>query len=417
MAQCYAPEEVSAAVLISELASDLVQKEHQVTVITGAPSYPYGRVFPDYRNRLYQTEMIAGVRVVRTWSFISPHKTYWRRLLHYSTYCATALYGGLLAGKPDILVSFSPPLPLGLTAWLLSCIWQIPWVLQLEDLFPDAAIAAGMLSNRAAITFFSQMERIEYRRADKISVISQEFIKNLVRKGVPESKIAHIPIWADPDLVKPMPKDNRFRSSQGLDDKFIVMYAGNMGLTGCLEDVLYAAEKLQAEQEIFFLLIGEGVKKESFIEIARKKRLANIRFLPYQSRDLFPEMMATADVNLVTLNPRSAVASLPSKIFNIMSSARPILAIAPLESEIAQIVKGTGCGLVVPPENPGDLAEAIVYLKSHPSLADEMGNNGRKKLLTEYSRQHCTALYEKMLLALVNKDRLQSQTTSQGLHS
>src|SRR5690349_12751692 len=138
MAQCYAPESVSAAVLITELATDLVRRGHRVTIVTGAPNYPQGRVFEGYRNRLYSSEMLDGVRVIRTWSYISPAKKTLPRLLHYGTYSATAFYGGLLAGKPDVLVSFSPPLPLGLSAWLLRRLWRIPWVLQIEDLYPDA---------------------------------------------------------------------------------------------------------------------------------------------------------------------------------------------------------------------------------------------------------------------------------------
>ena len=155
MAQCYAPEEVSAAVLITELATDLVKRGHRVTFITGAPSYPYGRVFPGYRNALYQEQSLDGVRVIRTWSYISPHKAFWPRIWHYGTYSATALYGGLFAGRPDILVNYSPPLPLGVSAWLLARLWGVPWGLELEDLYPDAAVAAGMLQNRTATALFA----------------------------------------------------------------------------------------------------------------------------------------------------------------------------------------------------------------------------------------------------------------------
>jgi len=133
MAQCYAPEEVSAAVLITELATDLAQRGHHVTIVTGAPSYPQGRVFASYHNSLYQVKILDDVRVIRTWSYISPSKKFWPRLLHYGTYSATAFYGGLFGGRPDVIVSYSPPLPLGLSAWLLSRIFRVPWVLQLES--------------------------------------------------------------------------------------------------------------------------------------------------------------------------------------------------------------------------------------------------------------------------------------------
>jgi colanic acid biosynthesis glycosyl transferase WcaI len=399
-AQCYAPEEVSAAVLITELAVDLAQKEHQVAFVTGAPNYPYGCVYPGYRNRFYQEELLDGVRIIRTWSYISPHKSFWPRILHYGTFSATALLGGLLAGKPDILVSYSPPLPLGLSVGLLSRLWRVPWVLQLEDLYPDAAVAAGMLRNRYAIKFFGWMERFLYRQATHISLISEGFRRNLLGKGVPDEKITLIPVWADPNLVKPMPKENNFRKRHGLVNKFVVMYAGNIGLTSCLEDVLSASAILKEDADIRFVIIGEGVKKTGLQEMAQNKSLDNTLFLPYQPREDFSEMLASADLSLVTLNQNSSLTSLPSKIFNIMASARPILVIAPLESEITHLVKTADCGIAIPPGQAESLARAISDLKQQENRLDAMGWNGRNQLLEKYSRGHCVDMYEHMLLSL-----------------
>ncbi len=272
MAQCYAPENVSAAILITELATDLVKHGHQVSIVTGAPNYPYGRVFNGYRNWFYHVETLDGVRVIRTWSYISPSKKLWARLLHYGSYSVTAFYGGLAAGRPDVLISFSPPLPLGLSAWLLSRIWRVPWVLQLEDLYPDAAIAAGVMKNKKIIRLFLWMERFLYERSHHISVISESFRKTLLAKKVSNSKIELIPVWADPEEVRPLPKENSFRHDHGLADKFVVMYAGNMGLTSCLEDILQAAEILREQTEIQFVIVGEGVKKERW----KQKHKTNI---------------------------------------------------------------------------------------------------------------------------------------------
>ena len=274
MAQCYAPENISAAVLITELAVDLAARGHEVTVITGAPNYPYGRLFEGYRNRVYSVETLEGVRVVRTWSFISPSKKFWPRLFHYGSYSATSFYGGWFAGRPDVIVSYSPPLPLGLSAWLLSLIFRVPWVLQIEDLFPDAAVAAGVLTNKRAISLFRGLESFLYRAARHISVISKNYRQTLLSKGVPDSKIEVIPVWADPAAIRPMPKENAFRRSHGLADKFVVMYTGNIGLTSCLEDVLGAAEILKNRNDIQIVIVGEGVKKESLAAEARTEESA-----------------------------------------------------------------------------------------------------------------------------------------------
>jgi colanic acid biosynthesis glycosyl transferase WcaI len=408
MAQCYAPEEVSAAILITELATDLAARGHRVTVVTGAPNYPHGRVFDGYRNRLFASETLDGVRVIRTWSFISPSKKNWPRLFHYGTYSATSFYGGLFAGRPDVIMSYSPPLPLGLSAWALSRIFRVPWALQIEDLYPDAAIAAGVMTNRTIINFFLGMEKFIYRRAQRISVIAKSFRQTLLAKGIPSEKIVLIPIWADPNEIRPMDRQNSFRRAHGLTGKFVLMYAGNIGLTSCLEDVLHAAEMLREQTDIQFVIVGEGVRKEALMTEAEARKLANVLFLPYQPREIFAEMLAAADLSLVTLNAGAALSSMPSKIFNVMASARPILAVTPPGSEIQQIVEEAACGWNVAPGSPEKLAEAIVEWKARESALIQMGQNGRACLEKNYSRQHCVDAYETMLTELCQRTPLQT---------
>jgi colanic acid biosynthesis glycosyl transferase WcaI len=411
MAQCYAPEDVSAAILITELATDLVQRGHQVTVVTGAPNYPYGRVFENYRNALFSIEYLEGVQVVRTWSYISPSKATWPRIFHYGTYSLSAFYGGLLAGKPDILLSYSPPLPLGLSAWLLSRLWQVPWVLQLEDLYPDAAVAAGVLRNRSLIAFFRAMERFLYRYATHISLIGENFRRNLTAKNVPNEKLTLIPVWADPELVRPCPKQGPFRERYRLADRFVVMYAGNLGLTSSLEDVLETARLLKEDTSIHFVIVGEGVKKPELEAMAQAGKLQNVIFLPYQPRENFAEMMAAADVNLVTLNNSSSLSSLPSKTFNIMASARPILAITPADSEISYLVEKADCGVNVPPERPELLVQTILSLQKDPDRLVKMGEHGRDCLKREYSRAVCVDMYESMLVDLIQSGSKHASVT------
>jgi colanic acid biosynthesis glycosyl transferase WcaI len=398
LAQCYAPEEVSAAVLITELATDLARLGHALTVVTGAPSYPYGRVFDGYRNRLYQLEILDGVRVARTWSYISPHKTFWRRLFHYGTYSLSAFFGSLLAGRPDVLVSYSPPLTLGLSAWALSRLWKIPWVLQLEDLYPEAALAAGVLRPGLAARFFDWMARFQYQRAAHISVIAESFRESLLARGIPAEDVTLIPNWSDPDVLRPLPRENDFRRQYGAGRPFLALYAGNIGLTSSLEDVLQAALLLKDDPDIYFLIVGEGVKKPALEAFAREQALPNVAFLPYQPRELLPEIMAAADISLATLNSDSALSSLPSKVFTIMASARPVLAIAPLQSELGRLVAETGCGIVVPPGQPQRLAGTLREHKSQLTNLQGMGSRGRIQLEQEYSRVGCVSRYEQMLL-------------------
>lgn len=397
LAQHYAPEEVSGAVLVTELAEDLARRGHQVSFVTTAPSYPAGVVFPGYRNGWLQRELRCGVKVLRTWSYISPSKGFWARILNFGTFSITALFGGLAAGRPDVILSYSPPLPLGLAAWLLSLIWGVPWVLRVEDLFPDAAVAAGVLRNTAAIRLFQWLERFLYRRAKHISLISEGFRRSLLSKGIPAGKLSVIPVWSNPDEIQPLPKENEFRRRYGLQGCFVVLYAGNLGYNSALEDVLDAAGRLRETGLVSFVIVGEGVRKADLQAQAARLHLSNVLFLPFQPRQALPEMLAAADVGLVTLNARSHATSLPSKTFAIMSSARPILAITPENSEITQLLEQHGCGVSVPPDQPEQLALVIEKMVAGDYSLNLMGEAGREVLLRKYSREVCLDFFDRLL--------------------
>ncbi len=397
VAQHYAPEEVSGAVLATELATDLARRGHEVTFVTCAPSYPHGQVFTGYRNWPYQVEVLDDVRVMRVWSYISPHRTFWPRVCNYGTFSASAFYGGLLAGKPDIIFSYSPPLSLGVSAWLLSRLWRVPWVLRVEDLYPEAAVAAGVLRSRAAISLFSALERFLYREASHISLISDGFRENLLGKGVLSGKMSVHPVWADPDLVRPQAKENSFRRQHALAERFVIMYAGTLGLASALEDVLQAACHLKEDPQVRFLVVGEGVRKETLMSFAQQHDLGNVTFLPFQPRSVFSEMMAAADVSLVTLNPALSSYCLPNKLFSIMASGRPVLAVTPAGSEVARLVEAGQCGLNVPPGDARLLVGAIRNLKDHPEHLEWLGRNGRALLESRFSRRRCVDLYEETL--------------------
>lgn len=397
LAQHYAPEEVSGAVLATQIATDLVERGHQVSFVTSAPSYPQGRVFSGYRNRVLSWEISAGVKVIRVWSYIHPQKTYWRRLLNYGTFSLAAIWGGLAAGKPDVILSASPPLPLGISAWLLKIFWRSPWILRVEDLYPDVAIAMGALKKRPIIAIFKALEKFLYRKADHISVISSGFVTNLRKKGVPERKLSVIPVWADPNIIQPLPRRNDFSHLHGLDEKFVVLYSGNLGMTSSLIEVIETAKLIQNYEHVVFLIIGEGVVKDQLVALSRKENLDNVIFLPFQPIHTLSMVLATADFSLVTLNLDAYATSLPMKTFSIMASARPILAIVPTESEVASLVRNADCGQVVEPGEPQTLADKILAFIDQPQRLAEMGRNGRDCLVSQFSRVHCIDLYERTL--------------------
>lgn len=403
LAQHYAPEEVSGAILATELASDLTLRGHDVKFVTCAPNYPDGVVFPGYQNRLLARERIGGVEVLRVWSYISTKKSFWRRVLNYSTFSLMALFGGLAAGQVDAVFCYSPPLTLGIAGWLVSKIRGVPWVLRVEDLYPEAAVVAGVLRNKMVIRIFEKLEAYLYHVADHISLISEGFREKIITQGVQEDKLSVAPVWADTDWIQPLPKENKFRKEQMLNGKFVVLYAGNLGHASSLDSVLEAAELLKELPTIQFLIVGEGVKKKYLQEKASLKDLDNVRFLQFQPRECYANMLAAADVGLVTLNERSAYSSLPSKTFNIMASGRPVLAIAPQRSDLAEVVNQSDCGIVVEPGMADHLGEVIKKLASNPEEIKRMGMNGRHALEGKYSRTAVINQFSDMMDNLVYK--------------
>lgn len=403
MGQHFWPEDISGAVLATQFAESLIARGHQVTFATCFPNYPKGIVFDDYRGKLFSRETHNEVAIVRTWSYTAPKEAIKGRFVNYTTFSLTAFVAGLVARPPDIIMSYSPPMPLGLTALLISKLRRVPWVLRVEDLFPEYAIKAGVIRNRALIRVLEWFEKMFYRHAAHVSVISDGFRQKLLERGVPPDKVSVIPVWADPSEVKPMPPNTALRTENDWQDKFIILYSGNLGLTCALEGALDAAELLLPHKDIQFVIVGEGVKKSELIATAEQKQLTNVTFLPYQPRERFPELLATANATLVTLNENSHATSLPGKTFNYLACGRPILTMAPLQSELSQIVNEADAGVCVPLAKPDELADAIVALKADPAEQEKMGRNGRQLLETKFSREHCVDMYAAMFDRFANK--------------
>ena len=206
VAQRYAPEEISGALFLTDLTQTLLEEGHQVTIITEFPNYPYGKTFVGYRKRLWMRETFDSVTVLRFWSHYTPGRSTASRIWNWLTFSSTVLGARGLTQRPDILMTYSPPLTLGLSGWLLSKSWGIPWIIRLEDIFPDAAINTGILTSRRLIALLQRLERFIYDRCDHVSVITPVFRRALVERGVDPTKITVHPLWADPNEILPRSK-------------------------------------------------------------------------------------------------------------------------------------------------------------------------------------------------------------------
>jgi colanic acid biosynthesis glycosyl transferase WcaI len=393
----YYPEPIGIAPLMTELAEGLVTRGHEVRVVTGMPNYPQRQVYPEYKGKLYCTEERNGVIIQRSCVWTRPKPGLINRMLLDGSFVVSSLVQALKGWRPDAILLTVPPLPVSVPAALLGWFYSCPVVLNLQDILPDAAVHVGLLTNKNAIRVFETLEKFAYKTAHTISVITDGFTENLTAKGVPAEKIRCIPNWVDVKFIRPLPKlDNAFRKAHNLQDKFVVMYSGNIALTQGLKTVIRAAAAVQHVSEIVFVIVGEpqalAVLEESCVEHG----LENVRLLPFQPREQLPEMLAAADVGLVMQKSNVVSFNMPSKIQVLLASGRPIVASVPLTGTAARAIQQSGGGVVVEPEKPELLAEAILKLQANPAEAEALGLQGRRFAVLNYAFEQALSRYEEL---------------------
>jgi colanic acid biosynthesis glycosyl transferase WcaI len=397
VSQYYPPEDVGAAVYLSQLTHDLAAGGHRVTMLTGFPNYPGRRIFKGYRKRLYQRETIDGIEVVRTWLYANPSESYGSRALNWGTFCLSSFAGGILAGaRPDVVLAILPPLPLGVTSILLAGLKRARVVCAVEDIYPLIAVELGILKSRLLIRFFSRMERWVYRHSDGLVAISEGFRRHLVEEGADPSRTSVVPNWADAEAIRPSDRMTPFRRELHLDGQFLVLYSGSLSHNSSVEALVAAATEL-GSYPITILVVGDGVRRKSLEEQARGAGLRNVVFVPFQPLSRYPEVLASADISVVTLNTPATLASVPSKIFKQMAAGRPILAITEPGNELDRMVAAHRMGVRASPRDPSAVAGAILALFKDPDRLREMGANGRRAVEEVYSRKRCTGLIEAAL--------------------
>jgi len=394
----FRPDIAANGVLMSCLAEDLARMGHKVTVVTTFPHYDSGQIWEGYRGKLLQRDKQGPVDVHRLYVYIPRRKDrLLGRLLNYATFNATSVLVGTLIGKHDVVLTLSPPLTNGLSADIISRFWRIPFAYNIQDIWPDVVIRAGVMTNARAIAFFRRVERYVYHRAAAITVISEGFRDNLLAKGVPPDKIKVIPNFSDTDFVRPLPRRNGFSAAHGLDSRFVVLFAGNVGYSQGLEVVLDAAWQLSDLEDVLFLVVGNGAAKTGLEAYAQELGLQNVRFLPFQPYGALPEMYASADVCLVPLREGFTNESVPCKVFTITAAARPLIASVDKDSDTHHFVRKAQCGLWVEPENPQALTEAILTLYADSVLRERFGRHGRQYVEQNHTRQAIARQYAKLL--------------------
>lgn len=389
LSQYFPPEVGATQTRAYEMARGLVEAGHQVTMITEFPNHPAGVFPPEYQRKVFERAELDGIEVVRVWVFASTNKNFRNRIAFYVSYMMMAVLGAmmLVRGRYDLVYATSPPLFVGWAAIFISFLRRIPMVFEVRDLWPESAIALGILRGRYVIKWATWLEEACYRRSSLIVVTTEEMVPHLVERGIAAEKIRVIRNGANIELFQFSAEHrDRYRSELGLENSFIVIYAGLIGIAQGLHIALEGASRLGKEMElVHFLLIGDGPYKERLLAKADQMGLKNITFLPSKPREQIPGYLSAAEVALVPLTSQRLIGALPSKMFDAMACQRPVILSA--EGEAAEVLKSAKAGIIIPPEDDVALANVILHLKDNPGLCRELGCNGRQAVESKYSRQ------------------------------
>jgi len=380
----YAPDSAPTGEVMTSIATELVARGHELHVVTSLPWYEHHRIEPGWDGRLVRHEDTEWGRITRVHPFPTDKRNIPARAAAFAgfTLLSTALaLRGRPRARPDAVLAMSPPLTLGAAGWLAARRWRVPFVFNIQDVFPDVAVELGAITNPQVIRVASWLERWTYRHSDAVTVLSDDLRDNLVAKitgTVPDAydRIRVIPNFVDTDRIRPAdPEAGAYRREHGLEGRRVVMYAGNVGLSQSLDLVVDAARKLADRTDVVFVINGGGSGRAALREAAMG--LDNVRFVDFQPKARLPEVLAAGDIHLVPLRRGLARSSVPSKTYSILAAGRPVLASVDEGTEVARVVSEAGAGLAVPPDDPGAFTNALITLLDEPERAAAMGRAGR----------------------------------------
>jgi colanic acid biosynthesis glycosyl transferase WcaI len=401
--QHFPPETVATGRRALDLAESLTKRGHQVTVITGVPNHPSSLVRPCCCAAPGVEVFATGYQVVRVPVFCSTDSRVLYRLLTYASFMLSAAWEGLWQGSADMVLAVSP-LPTGLSAMLIHWVRRAPLVFDLQDIWPDSAMAVGVMRPSPALRLLRRVEHFFYRRCSLIVGITEGFRRYLLGLGISPDRVAVVHNGVDVKMFEGCNNSDEFSAAHLPGRKFVVGYVGNIGLAQGLETLLDAAATL-VDRPVTFLLTGEGTDKARLQTLAQIRGLTNIKFLDGVPRERVPTILASCDALLLALrrDPLFEV-TIPSKLYEYMAAGKPIL--CSVDGEAASLVATAQCGLPVAPSDGAALAAAIRKLSEDPPLCSAMGEMGRRCVRESFSRAQLMDEYAELIERVVFKAKL-----------
>jgi glycosyltransferase involved in cell wall biosynthesis len=399
------PPEVNApATRTYEHCKEWVSSGAMVTVITCAPNFPQGKVFVGYRNHLWQSQMVDGIRVIRVWTFITSNNGFTLRILDYLSFMMSATLAAIFVRRVDVVIATSPQFFTACAGWFVGLVKRVPWVFELRDLWPESIKAVGAMKSSFGLRILEEIELFLYKQASCIVAVTHSFVTLLVQRGVDRKKILVITNGVNFNHFIPQEKDLALAKNLNLHDSFVVGYIGTHGMAHGLETILEAAQLVQnavGGDRISFLFIGNGAKKEELISSSKSKGLQSTIFLDSISREDITRYFSLLDIAIIHLQKSELFLSvIPSKLFECMSMGIPVL--HGVAGESSKIVLEGGVGEVFESGNFMQLAELILSLQANPNTLLRYRKNG-VIAARHYDRKHLAAEMLDVLNRLVYK--------------
>ena len=400
LTQFFPPEVGATQARMHHFARRLAEKGHQVTVIAEFPNHPKGVMFPGYGRRPFRRSTEDNIDVIRLWVYTSHRKTRVRRILFYLSYMVSATIAGLFLarGRYDVIFATSPPLLVIPAAYVLGLFKRCPFVMDVRDLWPSMGVAVGELRGRVLVRTAEWLEGFLYRRATAITCVTRSFVEYIAAKGIKPEKLFFLPNGTIPEVFYPERVNHSLRSSLGLENKFVVGFCGNHGVAQGLASVMEAARLLRDQEGVSFLFVGEGPVKQQLLDAKEREGLDNVLLLPEVPVDEISTYINAADVMLVPLQKGQLFKShVPSKIFDFMACAKPVVLM--VDGEARLVLEEAGAGVFVEPEDSQALRDVLIRLRNSPEGLPEMGARGRDFVLKNYLRDAQAEKLEEILSA------------------
>lgn len=380
----FPPEYNAPASRTYEHCLEWVKAGHTVIVVTCFPNFPKGSIFSGYTNKLYQKEVVDGIRVIRVWSFIAPNKGTLKRTIDYVSYAVMAFFAGLFV-KCDVIIATSPQFFTAVSGCALAIFKRKRWIMEVRDIWPESISAVEAMSSKKVLQFLEKVELYLYRKASHIIVVTDSFKINLSSRGVPLSKISVVKNGVNLSDFKSHALPDTLRGKLGLDKKFIVGYIGTHGLAHSLDFILLSISKLK-DTDIHFLFVGDGAVKSDLKKMASLLKLSNITFLDPIKKEDVPTYLQILDCALVPLKKSSTFEGvIPSKIFETAAARVPML--IGVDGEARSIVEKYNAGLFFEPENETDFIDKLTLLK-HEVTDNHNFKMGCEKLAMDFDRKN-----------------------------